>query len=51
MRPDEQEQMNLLCQKIIEEQDHEKFMDLVRQLNDLLEYKRRRVERAGEKSD
>lgn len=48
MTPDEQEEMNLLCQRIIEEQDHGKFMDLVRQLNQLLEHKRRRVERPAE---
>jgi hypothetical protein len=39
MAPDEQEQINILCERIATEQDQEKFMKLVQELNDLLDGK------------
>lgn len=39
MAPDEQEQINILCERIATEQDQEKFIKLVQELNDLLDGK------------
>jgi hypothetical protein len=39
MAPDEQEQINILCERIATEQNQEKFIKLVQQLNDLLDGK------------
>lgn len=44
MTPEERERMHLLCERIAKEQDHEKFVKLVQDLNDLLENKERRLE-------
>ena len=44
MTPDESERMHGLCELIAKEQDHEKFVKLVQQLNDLLENKEHRLE-------
>jgi hypothetical protein len=44
LTPKEQERMNWLCQRIQEENDHSKFIALVRELNELLERKERQIE-------
>lgn len=44
MTPDERERMHILCERIAKEQDHEKFVQLVRELNDLLDHKEQRLE-------
>jgi hypothetical protein len=43
MTPDERERMAILCERIAKEQDRNKFMALVRELNDLLDAKERRL--------
>ena len=51
MTPEETAEMNRLCGLIAVEKDHVKFVQYVRQLNDLLERKEHRlVERDKEKS-
>jgi hypothetical protein len=45
MTPDERERMHILCERIAKEQDFSKFVKLVQELNDLLDLKRRRLER------
>lgn len=47
MTPDEREKMHILCQRIAVEKDHQKFTQLVDQLNELLEQKEARLGRAG----
>jgi hypothetical protein len=47
MTPDEREKMHILCQRIAVEKDRQKFTELVDQLNELLEQKEARLERAG----
>jgi hypothetical protein len=42
--PEEREQMARLVARIQVEKDHEKFIELVRQLNDLCARKERRLE-------
>ena len=44
MTPAERDRMNALCSQIAVEQDHDKFMKLVQELNSLLEGKERRLE-------
>lgn len=44
MTPEERERMNALCNQIATEKDHDKFMKLVLELNDLLDRKERRLE-------
>jgi hypothetical protein len=44
MTPDERERMMALCDQIAAEKNHEKFMDLVQELNDLLSLKEHRME-------
>jgi hypothetical protein len=39
MSTDEQERIHILCERIATEQDQEKFVKLVQELNDLLEGK------------
>jgi chemotaxis signal transduction protein len=41
---EERERMLVLCQQIAVEKDHSKFGFLVRELNDLLEHKEKRIE-------
>jgi hypothetical protein len=48
MTPEERERMHMLCEQIAKEQDHEKFVKLVRELNDLLEHKEDRLDRPRE---
>ena len=43
MTPDERERMAILCQRIATEKDPESFDNLVQELNDLLEIKRKRI--------
>jgi hypothetical protein len=49
MTPEEREHMNALCEQIAREQDHEKFVKLVQQLNNLLEKKEHRLEEPSDK--
>lgn len=44
MTSEERERMNELCQKIAVEQDHDRFVRLLRELNSLLERKEHRLE-------
>lgn len=44
MTPEERERMLTLCQQIAIEKDHTKFGALIRELNDLLERKEKRIE-------
>jgi len=37
MTPEEQEQLNELCRRVIAERDPKKFDELVQQMNDLLD--------------
>ena len=47
MTPDEREHMHILCERIAKEQDHERFVKLVQELNDLLEHKEQRIENSS----
>lgn len=49
MTPDERERMHILCERIAKEQDHETFVKLVQELNDLLDHKEQRLEDASKK--
>ena len=49
MTPDERERMNLLCDQIAKEIDHNKFVKLVQELNDLLDNKEQRLEDSPKK--
>jgi hypothetical protein len=44
MTPAERERLQSLCERIATEQDHEKFVRLVEELNDLLNHKQQRLE-------
>jgi hypothetical protein len=44
MRPDERERMYQLCSMIEKEQNRERFLELIQQLNELLERKEHRLE-------
>ena len=44
MNPDERDQMNALCAKIMVEKDPHRFSELVEALNELLEIKEVRLE-------
>ena len=44
MTPEEREHMHVLCERIAKEQDHDKFVKLVQELNDLLDHKEQRLE-------
>jgi hypothetical protein len=48
MTPDERERMAILCERIAKEQDLRKFKQFVQELNDLLQAKERRLEKASE---
>ncbi len=50
MTPEERERMNVLCERIAKEQDHDKFVKLVQELNDLLEHKGQRLEDPSKKA-
>lgn len=49
MKPDERERMYQLCAMIEKEQDRERFMQLIKELNDLLERKEHRLEQGERK--
>ena len=49
MTPDERETMHILCERIAKEQDHERFLRLVQELNDLLEHKGQRLKQSAKK--
>ena len=51
MTPDERERMQVLCERIAKEQNHEKFVSLVQELNDLLEHKEHRLEESSQKTN
>ena len=44
MRSEERERMYQLCAMIEKEQDHDRFLQLIRELNQLLERKEHRLE-------
>jgi hypothetical protein len=44
MRPDERERMYQLCAMIEKEQNRERFLELIQELNELLERKEHRLE-------
>ena len=48
MTPDEKELMNKLCGQIAVERDHQKFTQLVDELDKLLERKEHRLEQGAE---
>jgi hypothetical protein len=50
MTPEERERMHALCERIAKEQNHEKFVKLVQELNDLLEHKEERLEDPSKQS-
>ena len=50
MSPEERERMHALCERIAKEQNHEKFVKLVQELNDLLEHKEQRLEDPSKQS-
>jgi altronate dehydratase len=50
MTPEERERMHALCERIAKEQNHEKFVKLVQELNDLLEHKQERLEDPSKQS-
>ena len=50
MTPDERERMHTLCERIAREQNHEKFVKLVQELNNLLENKEHRLEGPAKES-
>jgi hypothetical protein len=47
MTPDERERMAILCERIAKEQDPCRFVEFVRQLNQLLELKWHRLDEAA----
>jgi hypothetical protein len=49
MKPDERERMYRLCALIEKERDHARFLQLIRELNDLFANKERRLEEEDEK--
>lgn len=44
MTPEEQDRMQVLCERITKEQDQEKFVKLIQELNDLLDRKTQRLD-------
>ena len=44
MTPDERERMAILCERIAKEKNRQRFIGFVKQLNDLLEAKERRLD-------
>jgi hypothetical protein len=44
MTQEERDEMNRLCLLIQNEKDHQRFTDLIAQLNDLLDSKKRRLD-------
>jgi hypothetical protein len=50
MTPEERERMHSLCERIAKEHDHDKFVKLVQELNDLLDHKEQRLEDPSKQS-
>ena len=50
MTPEERERMHKLCERIATEQNHDKFVRLVQELNDLLDHKEQRLEDPSKQS-
>jgi hypothetical protein len=50
MTPDEQERTKSLCERIAKEQDQEKFLKLVQELNDLLDRRNERLNPPAKRS-
>jgi len=50
MTPEERERMHTLCERIATEQNHDKFVKLVQELNDLLDHKEQRLEDPSKQS-
>jgi hypothetical protein len=50
MTPDERDRMHALCERIAKEQDHDKFVKLVQELNDLLDHKEQQLEDPSKQS-
>lgn len=48
MRPEDRERMYQLCGLIEKERDHARFLQLIRELNDLLENRQRKLEKEPE---
>lgn len=48
MNTEEKAELDALCRRIVEEKDHQEFISLVMQLNNLLERKERRLEQPSE---
>ena len=44
MTPDERDLITVLCRRLAEEHDHQKFAELLKALNDLLDGKEHRLE-------
>ena len=44
MTPDERERLNVICEQIAKEQDHQKFTELLEALNELLDGKEQRLQ-------
>lgn len=44
MKPDERERMYQLCALIEKEKNHQRFIELIQELNELLERKQERLE-------
>jgi hypothetical protein len=51
MTPEERQRMELLCAQIAVEKEHDKFLALVKELNDLLERKEHRLETEPQKPE
>ena len=51
MTPEERERMNNLCERIVKEQNHDVFVKLVQELNDLLDHKQQRLDDSGQKKN
>jgi len=51
MTPDERERMQVLCEQIAKEENRERFINLVHELNELLENKVQRLDCPASKLD
>ena len=47
MTPDERDRVTVLCRRLAEEHDHQKFAELLKALNELLDGKEHRLENPG----
>jgi hypothetical protein len=51
MTPDEVERMKVLCQQIETEKNHDRFTQLIAELNELLERKQHRLDRSSRRQN